>query len=126
MTAVYEIEWVIPFVDALIPKLDELALEFKSGQWNSHLDNDIVLEILVHDNITSEDTKLHIAIDDINRWSVARNNRQAEYLLDLALGDAIESTSIEPAVKKPPQEFYCDWDSSYDYSLSANDWSYLF
>jgi len=96
----FPIEWAIPFVNAAIPKLEELGLEFCQADWLEGMCEESRLLIVdVYDTIAHEDVAISIPHNQINNWALANSDRAAEYLLDLTLADAIFTGTTKPSTQ---------------------------
>lgn len=122
------IDWVIPLVDALIIKLDELSLELTTAYWNYDASS---LMIEMTDRIAHEQITWTFSRVDVNRWGAATSPRASEYLLDLMIRDAVELT---PSVgcagdwecySRSVDSFYYDW-SDLDGESESASFSYSF
>jgi hypothetical protein len=120
-TTEYPIEWAIPFVNAAIPKLAEFGLDFIQAEWNESEILGNTLRVTVYDLIAKEQNSLRIKQTDMYNWASASSERRAEYLLDLAIEDAVLSVEVIPVSNNGYLE---DFLSSYE-SYDCYDWNSL-
>ncbi len=122
VTAPYPIMIAEGFINAAIPKLEELSLEYRMAQWNDDILGPTYLLIEVFDTIANEDVQITIPQTRVFSWLAAHTTRAANYIMDLAIQDGVESSSTKPSQSPYTDDEWADIVYGYEYE----DYSFSF